>query len=92
MFLKITYSIAALMLMLTACADGEEKREGTHDRPQSSVGTTFEQDTLNGPATTGTAPAGETTAVDVQGGANDQTGPTGSGKGKDGAQPEAPAY
>lgn len=91
MDLKIIYTIAAV-LMLTACTDGEGKREGTHDRPQSSVGTTFEQDTLTSPATTGTSPAGETTAVDVQSGANDQTGPTGSGKGKDGAHPEAPAY
>jgi hypothetical protein len=92
MNMKMKYPIVGLILMLAACAGGEDKREGTDDRPQSSVGTTFENDTLDRSATTGTAPPGDTAGVNARTGSNDQTGPTGSGKGKDGSHPDAPAY
>ncbi len=70
------------------CASGEDKNERTEDRPQSAVGTTFEENEQS--TITGTAPAGDTSAVDQQPGTIDQVGPTGRSQPK--SHEEIPAY
>ncbi|MDQ3100093.1 MAG: hypothetical protein M3R08_01790 [Bacteroidota bacterium] len=71
-----------------SCATGEDKNDGTEDRPQSAVGTTFEENEES--TTTGTAPSGDTVAVDPQPGTIDQVGPTGRTQPK--SHEETPAY
>jgi hypothetical protein len=85
---KIFCTSVVAALILIGCSTGEDKREGTSNRLQPSVGTTFNTDTV--PATTGTAPPGDTAGVNARRGINDQIGPT--GRGPDESFPEAPSY
>ncbi len=90
------HSVVSFILflgLLSGCATGEDKREGTSDRPQPAVGTTFEQEGSR--STTGTAPPGDTAGVNARQGVNDQIGPTGGDDARqdpDWEHEEAPAY
>ena len=77
--------IASVALLFAGCEEGVDKDDGRIESPQRSVGTTFDGDTV----APGTDQHRSDSTRMLEGGTNDQTGPTSKGPERG---EEVPAY